>query len=227
MKNYFKVWRCIRKTPLFSSSYYSTNYKIPKPFCAIYEAVFGILKENNPSLSFNTKKYYELNPDVKKAGFNALYHYLTFGRYEGRSYEDSTRLSTVSKCPYIGFFDDSWYSKMYITKEEQYLDKPIQHYLDYGWKRKNLPFSTFNIIKFYLDNPDCCIEPLNYWYVKRPETLYFKDNIYPELYFSNQMQFYAMQKLYIIQQNNRINKIIPPNINCKNLTMIFAPSMSN
>lgn len=59
---------------------------------------FGFLEGKNPSNSFSTREYYEINPDVKRACMNPLLHYEKFGKHQNRQ---------ISIDPLQQWFDDT------------------------------------------------------------------------------------------------------------------------
>ena len=68
--------------------YYLTNYYFDKNIYASpiehYNQV-GWKLGHNPNLHFDTQFYLDNNPDVKESGMNPLYHYILFGKDEGRT----------------------------------------------------------------------------------------------------------------------------------------------
>jgi len=61
---------------------------------------YGWKERRNPCAEFDTGYYLEANPDVKQAGVNPLahYHYLRYGRQEGRAPRKSdTRLPLAQR----------------------------------------------------------------------------------------------------------------------------------
>ena len=133
--------------------------------------------------------------------------------------------ASAKKSPYFGFFNPEWYAEQYMSELKKSHILPEDHYLLTGWKRRCKPFENFDIVRFYIENPLCDIEPLQYWYEQQPTKMYFLDKILPELIYDNQHQFTAIQKLYMIQQNIYINDILPLDTACQSITLIFAPSI--
>lgn len=85
--NRIKEYIMIYKSGLFSRAYYRNNYS--ENFLAnfapiIHYYLFGWKENNNPSPNFATKYYLDSNPDVKEAGINPFYHYIRWGKKEGR-----------------------------------------------------------------------------------------------------------------------------------------------
>lgn len=74
----------IKKSGLFDRHWYKKQYHIKAK-----EAIKHYLSEGwklgyNPSRKFDTRAYLTANPDVKKANMCPLYHYLNWGKEEGR-----------------------------------------------------------------------------------------------------------------------------------------------
>ena len=225
MLHYLKTFWYLRKTSLFDRTYYSITYHVPRRLCVIYDALIGYKKENSPSLDFSAKDYYSHYDDVKKSGMNALYHYLRFGIIEGRKYWNVAPTEEFMESPYTAFFDSMWYRNQYMTPRDKI--RAFDHYIQVGYRKRYLPFSNFDIDKFYYDNPDCNDEPLYYWYRKRIPQTYFKVQILPELYFTRDIQYKAMLHLYWVQQNYRINDFIPLNTPLYSILLFISPAIDS
>ncbi|WP_342760202.1 hypothetical protein [Leclercia adecarboxylata] len=79
----------IRESQLFDETWYLQQY--PEAVTHSYGAAghyleIGAAKGANPSPRFDGNAYLQANQDVKQAGMNPLYHYINFGRAEGRSF---------------------------------------------------------------------------------------------------------------------------------------------
>lgn len=79
----------IRESHLFNEAWYLQQY--PEAVSHSYGAVghyleIGAAKGANPSPQFDGNAYLQANQDVKQAGMNPLYHYINFGRAEGRNF---------------------------------------------------------------------------------------------------------------------------------------------
>lgn len=87
--NYDMFYNSIMDSPYFDEEWYKSNYDIGNWEAAEHYFKIGYARGFNPGPDFNTKDYYELNPDVKEHGMNALVHYEIYGKEEGREYKKS------------------------------------------------------------------------------------------------------------------------------------------
>ncbi|GKQ63221.1 hypothetical protein KAM338_33980 [Aeromonas caviae] len=79
--------RLIRHSSLFDANFYRDRYpdvRESKIDPARHYCLFGWKEHRDPSLSFSTHLYLELNQDVASAGINPLFHYIKHGIIEGR-----------------------------------------------------------------------------------------------------------------------------------------------
>ncbi len=99
--------RAIADSPLFDGQWYRDQYPeversmLCKISPALHYLTVGGFEGKNPGPDFNSAWYLNVNPDVKAAGLNPLYHYILFGRNDGRlptpkSYEQ--KQSVVPRC---------------------------------------------------------------------------------------------------------------------------------
>ncbi|MCD8215151.1 MAG: glycosyltransferase [Clostridiales bacterium] len=75
----------ILKSRLFDEDYYRAQFQTqPEGDIIEYYFLNGINENKNPGPDFDNNFYLEKYPDVKEAGINPLYHYILFGKAEGR-----------------------------------------------------------------------------------------------------------------------------------------------
>lgn len=109
--------RLIKKSYLFDSEFYTTNN--PNVFgnpCTHYY-YHGWKLGYDPSIDFCGNKYLDSYLDVKDMNINPLFHYLKFGRKEGRIITKSSGVMNISS------FYESMYSKAYSYHLYYYGDK--------------------------------------------------------------------------------------------------------
>lgn len=82
-----KKANAIQKSKWFNQNWYRDTYGLnslsPKDL-ALHFCTVGVIKEYDPCPSFSTSYYLNLHSDVRNVESNALYHYITVGRREGR-----------------------------------------------------------------------------------------------------------------------------------------------
>ncbi len=127
---------------------------------------WGWRELRDPSPNFSTAHYLETNPDVKAAGVNPFWHFLTSGRKEGRAptpeqdmgecaspraaIQGATNDALIGLLPY---FDSVLYLSRYPDVAETKID-PLLHYCKYGWLEGRDPTANFST-SYYLEvNPD-------------------------------------------------------------------------
>lgn len=74
----------IKNSKYFDSKWYQSFYHDIKGEPSVHYLNIGWKKGYNPSPDFDTNKYLDNYPDVKKNQVNPLYHYECFGKNEGR-----------------------------------------------------------------------------------------------------------------------------------------------
>ena len=212
--------RIMSSSALFDREYYANKYHVPKFLCVWYDVLIGRRFFNDPSEGFSSKRYVEMYPDIKKSHMPALYHYLKFGKKEGRVYEST--VAAVTHCPLLELFDRAWYKKTYSKELASDAKEAFNHYLTVGWKQGLKPFEQFDEERFWLENPACQEEPLTYWYKNRIPALYFQD-VSEMVLDEDPKKRRTMQFLFHYLQDAEIKRIIPENHTGKDLTICFAP----
>ncbi len=91
----------------------------------------------DPSPDFVTRFYRLRSPDVVLNGINPFYHYLRWGRLEGRWGSPAERGRDRSLAPEFAIlaanFDAAWYCERLPQIVENNID-PLLHYLHFGWR---------------------------------------------------------------------------------------------
>lgn len=167
-------YKKISSSGLFDQEFYRKEYKIDHNEFFHYMEV-GWKKGYDPSEMFSTDQYLNAYPDVKKAGINPLYHYYFHGRKEGRTsgvspllgivYE--TGIPTQESRPLrysllklqikkSGLFDAAWYERQYGISE-----KPLQHYLETGYKQGYEPSEDFSGAEYIARYPQVGLAGIN------------------------------------------------------------------
>lgn len=86
-----KFYDKIAESPIFDEDYYVSNHnvQISKKYALLHYLNEGSDLGYNPNPDFAGYVYLKNYPDVKKAGYNPLVHYVLFGQKEGREYPSS------------------------------------------------------------------------------------------------------------------------------------------
>lgn len=188
MVRYFKNWRTsweIFKSKRFNINYYTREYPEVKNY--LNKGMFyrlstskhkvlrmigksyvhpirhyvwhGVYEGKNPTNTFDTAFYIENNPDVAHTGMNPFYHYINFGKTEGRKAKGkfidykhpiNTFESEIEVLNQSVYFDRDYYLAQNIDVAEAKLD-PVEHYCLFGWKENRNPSELFDT-RYYLEN---------------------------------------------------------------------------
>lgn len=150
-------------TPEFDETYYRERYKDEvsgeKDLISHY-LTQGRLKGYNPAPWFDARAYLALYPDVSVAGMEPFFHYISYGRREGRALPTSSHEDLEIVRPH---FDVTYYKDNYsdipdnITSDDQY----IFHYLSQGWKEGKDPSPNFSTTDYLNLNADVRLSPVN------------------------------------------------------------------
>jgi subtilisin-like proprotein convertase family protein len=111
----------------------------------------GTIHVNDGNPLFDTLFYLSHSPDVFQAGVNALNHYGTFGRHEGR--DPNAWFDTSG---YLGANQDVAAAGV----------NPLDHYHVFGWKEGRDPSADFDTTLYLINNPDVAaagIDPLAHY----------------------------------------------------------------
>ena len=158
-KKYGKInpntYNLIKNSGFFDEDYYKKEYKISADMDPLtHYATIGYRKNYNPSLKFDTKFYLEKYPDVKSHDLNPLYHYLVYGKKEGRI------ISPVKKSLDLGGIKHKTLNK--TTNPKEYLllkskfnvSKFNEFYNDYKIIKNSEMFDSEFYLKNYPDAKD-------------------------------------------------------------------------
>ena len=167
----------IRGSALFDPEWYLARYPDVVPIArsilgpiergvALHYLRHGAIEGRDPGPGFSTRHYYVTHPDVARSGWNALVHYETFGRAEGRAVaqSDMTRIDLAEDIELIrcsGLFEPEWYAGRYGELPERI--GPVEHYLTVGAQRGYDPgprFSTRRYLEGYPDIARAGVNPL-------------------------------------------------------------------
>lgn len=130
---------------------------------------FGWKLKRNPSPYFSTDFYISANEDVRDSGINPFYHYLKWGRNEGRrGYDQGKRLwdrpDVVAQARLLSeAFDTAFYQRQNPELANNDAD-PILHYMSVGWRMNLDPspdFSTEFYVREHGDKPFVGGNPLS------------------------------------------------------------------
>lgn len=152
----------IARSKVFDEEYYRQTYSdivrsfpgnMIRHYCRL-----GWQQGLNPSAAFNTNAYLEANPDVRAAGINPLFHYISKGKKENRSLVPVAHLGNtpeeeIQLIRDSGLFDVNFYLNLYEDVSAGKLD-PIRHYHECGWKEGRNPSASFNTRSYLAANPD-------------------------------------------------------------------------
>lgn len=165
-----KEYNAVMKSELFDSKYYRLHN--PRRWFNHRDLLRhylnnGWLNGKNPSAKFDGDKYLALNPDVAKAGFNPLVHYVMYGMKEGRPiypvegvFSKKQRvvdiLSRIKKeynlVEKSGYFSSFYYRlhnpSLWFTRRNL-----LEHYLIFGWLEGKNPSAAFNGNKYLVVYP--------------------------------------------------------------------------
>lgn len=132
----------LNPTPLFDSQWYARVYAgvlQGRPPLEHY-AIHGNSGDFDPSTNFSSKAYLDFNPDVKAGNHNPLWHYLAFGKKEGRSdthsqftFPESETLCRIDFLQditagddillYVAYCPDSHLSGLQLQCVQKYIEK--------------------------------------------------------------------------------------------------------
>jgi hypothetical protein len=93
----------------------------------------------DPAPWFSTQGYLDANKDVAESGMNPFFHYIRFGRAEGRQAKPSAlHIRSVVSAE----FDRDFYRRAYPELCDH--PDPLQHFLDTGWRERRDPNPGFS-----------------------------------------------------------------------------------
>lgn len=123
--------------------------------------------KSDPNIWFSTEYYLKNNKDVRNSGINPFYHYLRFGRKEGRiaSYaEDSDKKEKSIPEKVVGEeLKAEFYLDQVDPKRLRNID-PLRHYCASGWRNGFDPSPDFSTSYYLEANEDVAKEGINPFY---------------------------------------------------------------
>jgi glycosyltransferase involved in cell wall biosynthesis len=123
---------------------------------------FGWENFLDPSPRFSTRFYLENYSDVKSMGVNPFYHYLVWGRKEGRKacYHEKEPLLSTHRALIAENFDSEFYFEKYSdhckSKEEA-----LEHFLSFGSAQGFNPCAWFSVSSYVTAYPDVANSEMN------------------------------------------------------------------
>ena len=83
--NYKKAYNMILHSDLFDEEFYKDNFYSSDEDLLMHYLFEGYKEDFDPSLNFNTLRYYYAYPNVKKSNLNPLVHYVLWGKNENKT----------------------------------------------------------------------------------------------------------------------------------------------
>ena len=83
--NYKKAYNMIVNSELFDEEFYKDNFYSSDEDLLMHYLFEGYKEDFDPSLNFNTLRYYYAYPNVKKSNLNPLVHYVLWGKNENKT----------------------------------------------------------------------------------------------------------------------------------------------
>lgn len=83
--NYKKAYNRIVNSELFDEEFYKDNFYSSDEDLLMHYLFEGYKEDFDPSLNFNTLRYYYAYPNVKKSNLNPLVHYVLWGKNENKT----------------------------------------------------------------------------------------------------------------------------------------------
>jgi predicted O-methyltransferase YrrM len=146
--------RLVRASGYFDAEWYARTYPdVGPPRQALAHFLReGAAKGLDPGPKFSTSAYLAANPDVREAGYNALVHFLRFGRQEGRGAQSSAGAEQEALGPtamerIAEAFDPGFYSK--TNPDLPSGTDALQHFMGPGWRQRRDPCDWFSV-EYYL-----------------------------------------------------------------------------
>ena len=141
--------------PVFYEENYGSFYDTElDPLCHYLEKGFKALYR--PNESFNTDVYLYRNIDVELAGCNPFFHFLKFGRDEGRRHDYSEMMYAEYREEDLKILAESFDAEFYWYTNPDMIgnEKVLDHYLSHGWREGRDPNPEFDT-SYYLEyHPD-------------------------------------------------------------------------
>ena len=145
--------------PAFDGEHYAAQLKTVDFSAAsplLHYALFGWRRQIDPCASFSVRDYMLSYPDVRAANIDPFFHYLSFGKKEGRQPTRQIHDDIIND------FDVDFYLRQ---NPPLYGVDPIDHFIAFGWRLGYNPHPDFDV-KYYMQmNPDVAKANLNpFWH---------------------------------------------------------------
>jgi glycosyltransferase involved in cell wall biosynthesis len=148
----------LKSTSLFDEKWYLKTYPDlvnADMDLAVHYLKWGYKEGRDPSAFFHTRDYFKLNPDVPLTQ-NPLLHFLRSGCSEKRQFlndlphQDPVDFVLAEK---TGLFDEKYY--MLHNRDLAGMPmRPIEHFMNFGWKEGREPSGQFSVRDYNNFNPD-------------------------------------------------------------------------
>lgn len=160
----------------FDASYYLAQYEDiaqaaqaePRLDLVAHYVASGAAEGRNPAPWFSSNAYVDLYRDVRESEINPFYHFLVYGRHEGRQ---AVAPETGDHRPLLEIVGPHFDAAYYVSHNADVpfmgdvLD-PLAHYVLIGWREGRNPSNGF-CVSDYLDLNDAIsragIEPFSYY----------------------------------------------------------------
>ncbi|WP_413718517.1 class I SAM-dependent methyltransferase [Silicimonas sp. MF1-12-2] len=151
--------RLVGNSGYFNADWYARTYPdagTPRQALAHFLRE-GTVNGNDPGPKFSTSAYLAANPDVREAGYNALVHFLRFGRQEGRGVSSvggqrPEPLGTAAMERIAEAFDRDFYAATNPDLPEDRVG--LQHFLGPGWRERRDPCAWFSVEHYLAQHED-------------------------------------------------------------------------
>ncbi|MBQ8941791.1 MAG: glycosyltransferase [Firmicutes bacterium] len=112
------IKKIIEKSGMFDEKYYRSQFDtVPSGDLLEYYIINGIDEDKDPCAFFDNDYYINTNRDVYEAGLNPLYHYLVFGKKEGRLIKEDEDMDLYKKWCIARMSDVSWRRRFFYVKD--------------------------------------------------------------------------------------------------------------
>lgn len=122
----------------------------------LHYALFGWRRQIEPCAWFSCRDYMLSYPDVRAANIDPLFHFLSFGKKEGRQPTRRIRDEIIND------FDIDFYLRQ---NPPLYGVDPADHFVAFGWRQGYNPHPDFDVKYYMRMNPDVAKANLNpFWH---------------------------------------------------------------
>ena len=166
--------------PHFDVDYYLSQIQDtarPAPSSAVEHYLnIGWKLNLDPSAAFSTSYYLDRYSDIRLSGMNPFFHYVGWGRFEGRDPKDPRPLLAPQESPartpelssqHNALLREHFDANFYLASSPDLTGAPIDlfdHFMNYGWREHRDPNSKFSTAYYLESNPDIASSGLNPFY---------------------------------------------------------------